>query len=334
MIFSSLSARTTVRGNVMVNAMRAAVNYQDGFGGGNWRKSAFSTDQQIDQMLSLNGGARSLSVHGNLIANAGRGRNKDEGYVNAWDRLPYITTLGRSGKASTEPAVNNISGNFVLGTYSPLLDVDTDDGASFYHTFDNVLAYGGYGRKGNCNAHDVRSFRNFFYWLPRATCETIDYTLQALVACLFSAGLTAAADNAPDSGGNGPDWSNNNGWFVNNTVVLSGGADPCGVLGGYASDCPTVGLGSACDFGELGTSPNNTASGPAGMVFGGNTIMVADWETVKVPARCGNDTLQQWLAKGHDPGTRVVPVQSWPVLLAAMRAKLGLPVGSGPAPSR
>eukprot|EP01045_Picozoa_sp_COSAG04_P032313 COSAG04_NODE_6290_length_1364_cov_0.939130_2_plen_183_part_01 len=182
-----------------------------------------------------------LSVHGNLIANAGRGRNKDEGYVNAWDRLPYITTVGRSGKASTEPAVNNISGNFVLGTYSPLLDVDTDDGASFYHTFDNVLAYGGYGRKGNCNAHDVRSFRNFFYWLPRATCETIDYTLQALAACLFSARLTAAADNAPDSGGNGPDWSNNNGWFVNNTVVLSGGADPCGVPGGYSSDCPTVG---------------------------------------------------------------------------------------------
>ena len=33
-------------------------------------------------------------MHGNLIANAGRGRNKDEGYVNAWDRLPYITTLG------------------------------------------------------------------------------------------------------------------------------------------------------------------------------------------------------------------------------------------------
>ena len=124
-----------------------------------------------NRSISDIGDASLLSVHGNLIANAGRGRNKDEGYVNAWDRLPYITTLGRSGKASTEPAVNNISGNFVLGTYSPLLDVDTDDGASFYHTFDNVLAYGGYGRKGNCNAHDVRSFRNFFYWLPRATCE-------------------------------------------------------------------------------------------------------------------------------------------------------------------
>ena len=34
MIFSSLSARTIVRRNVMLNAMRAAVNYQDGFGGG------------------------------------------------------------------------------------------------------------------------------------------------------------------------------------------------------------------------------------------------------------------------------------------------------------
>jgi len=48
MIFSSLSARTTVRGNILFNAMRAAVNYQDGFGGGNWCKPAFSTDQQIN----------------------------------------------------------------------------------------------------------------------------------------------------------------------------------------------------------------------------------------------------------------------------------------------
>jgi hypothetical protein len=280
MIFSSLSARTVVRRNVMFNSMRAAVNYQDGFGGGHW-------------------------LHENLIANAGRGRNKDEGYVNAWDRLPYITTI-RNGTASTEQAINRISQNFVLGTYNVLLDVDTDDSASFYDTFDNVLAYGGYGRKGACNARDVRSYRNVFYWLPRPTY----------------------------SGANGPDWSNNNGWFANNTVVLSGSPDPCGVPGGYASDCPTVGLGSACDFGDASlrvnprlTGPNRATNSPVGMRSFGNTIMSADWATMKVPARCGNHTLQQWLSKGHDPGTKVVPVQSWPVLLAAMRKKLGLQTG-------
>ena len=57
----------------------------------------------------------------------------EQGYINAWDRLPYITTI-RNGSASTEPAINRISQNFFLGTYSPLLDVDTDDGASFYET--------------------------------------------------------------------------------------------------------------------------------------------------------------------------------------------------------
>ena len=115
-------------------------------------------------------------------------------------------------------------------------------------------------------------------------------------------------------------------------MVLSGQPDPCGVPGGYASDCPTVGFGSACSFGDASllrsghqlAGGSATASGPAGMRFFGNTIMAADWATMKVPARCGSDTLQQWLASGHDPGTQVVPVRSWPTLLAAMRAKLGL----------
>ena len=80
MFFSSLAAKTHLKGNVFFNCVRAAVNIQDGFGGGTW-------------------------LDGNLIANAGRGRNKDEGVVNAWARLPYITSL-RNGTDSTEPAAN------------------------------------------------------------------------------------------------------------------------------------------------------------------------------------------------------------------------------------
>ena len=60
------------------------------------------------------------------------------------------------------------------------------------------------------------------------------------------------------------------------------------------------------------------------MLFSGNRIMAKDWKTMRVPTRCGNDTLQQWLAKGHDPGTTVGPVVVWPSILAQMRAKLGL----------
>lgn len=89
MFFTSLAAMSHVKGNIFFNAQRAAVNFQDGFGGGNW-------------------------LDGNLIANVGRGRNKDEGYINAWARQPYITNL-KNGTSSTEPALNVVSGNFILG---------------------------------------------------------------------------------------------------------------------------------------------------------------------------------------------------------------------------
>ena len=52
----ALSAQTTLQGNVFLNCDRAMLNINDGFGGGN-------------------------SIIGNLIANTGRGSNKDEGSI-------------------------------------------------------------------------------------------------------------------------------------------------------------------------------------------------------------------------------------------------------------
>ena len=166
-------------------------------------------------------------------------------------------------------------------TYSPLLDVDTDDCASWYDVHDNFLVYGGYGRKGALAANDVRSYRNYYYYLPRATY----------------------------AGGNGPAWADNNGWFLNNSVVLSGAADPCGVPGGYASDCISV-----------------VHNHSFGMVTAGNTIMAANFETLEVPAWCSaSTTVQQWIAKGHDNGTTVGPLPSLESVLSSARGVLGLP---------
>lgn len=175
-------------------------------------------------------------------------------------------------------------------TYSPLLDVDTDDCASWYDIHDNFLVYGGYGRKGALAANDVRSYRNYYYFLPRATY----------------------------AGGNGPSWADNNGWFVNNSVVLSGAADPCGVPGGYASDCISV-------------AHNHSL----GMVTAGNTIMAANFETLEVPAWCsaGQTTVQQWIARGHDSGTTVGPLPSLQSVLSSARKVLGLPPPSPSSPS-
>ena len=260
MFFSALAAMTRVSGNVFFNAARAAVNVNDGFGGGTW-------------------------LDGNLIANAGRERNKDEGVINAWARQPYITNL-RNGTDSTEPAVNRVSRNFLLGTYSPLLNVDTDDCASFWNVHDNFLAYGGYGRKGAITANDVKAFRNYFYWVPRATY----------------------------AGGDGPAFSDQNGVFVNNTVVLSGGADPCAVPGGYASDCLVV------------KQPG------LNMSVSSNSIRAAAYRSLTA---CGT-TLAQWIAEGHDRGTTLGPLPATAEVIASARTILGLvptPPPPPPAPA-
>ena len=254
MFFSSLAANTVLKGNVLLNAMRAGVNINDGFGGGN-------------------------RIEGNLMANIGRGWNKDEGVINAWARQPFITNL-RNGTASTQPAFNVVNGNFILATYSPLLGVDTDDCSSFWTASGNVLAYGGYGRKGSEQSTDVNSVGNFMFWMPRPTY----------------------------AGGSGPAWSDQNGVFANNTVVLSGGPDPCNVPSGYASDClPHVYPG-------------------LNMSVTGNTILAAEYATLMVPSWCAtNVTVLKWIAEGHDRGSSLGPLPSKDAVISSARSLLGLP---------
>ena len=70
---------------------------------------------QLDSTLTLRGichsGGGNL-ITGNLLFNTGRAANKDEGSINTWDRAPYITEF-RNGTASTIPAWNTISKNFL-----------------------------------------------------------------------------------------------------------------------------------------------------------------------------------------------------------------------------
>ena len=55
----ALSAQTRLEGNIFFNCDRAAINVNDGFGGGN-------------------------QISGNLVFNTGRAANKDEGSFNSW----------------------------------------------------------------------------------------------------------------------------------------------------------------------------------------------------------------------------------------------------------
>jgi len=67
--------------------------------------------------------------------------------------VPYITDL-RTGKPSIVPADRHIHHNFVIGTYNSQETIDTDDGSSYYKTYDNFFAYADNGLKSNFGGHD------------------------------------------------------------------------------------------------------------------------------------------------------------------------------------
>ena len=136
MWFQATTARTYFARNVFFNGPRAALNFNDGFGGGD-------------------------IIENNLLANCVR-ESGDHGPWNSWDRIPYITELGMlpdassptgykdaEGYPSVVPTFRTIRYNFVFDVYSSQEGIDTDDVSSFYHTHDNFLVYAAAGLKSD-----------------------------------------------------------------------------------------------------------------------------------------------------------------------------------------
>lgn len=121
-VFQAVSARTVIEGNVVYNLPRAAINLNDGHGGGD-------------------------RISRNFLANTCR-ESGDHGPINSWDRIPYITPVA-TGAASIVPAFRAIAGNYIVGTYNSQEAVDNDDGSARYHTSGNVLAFADYGMKSD-----------------------------------------------------------------------------------------------------------------------------------------------------------------------------------------
>jgi len=112
--FQAISAETLLSNNIFFNGPRAAVNFNDGFAGG-------------DKLV------------GNLLLNAVR-ESSAHGTLNSWDRMPFINAM--RGYASIESLPRQINKNFILGTYSAEACMNSDDGSSFYDVSGNVFAYG------------------------------------------------------------------------------------------------------------------------------------------------------------------------------------------------
>ena len=116
--FQAISARSLVKGNVMLNGPRAGINLNDGMGGGN-------------------------NISNNLVANFVR-ETADHGNQNSWDRTPYLTTMRHGpGRPSLAPATNTNGNNLML--FSNWGDnIDHDDGSAYWNATGNVLIGGGY----------------------------------------------------------------------------------------------------------------------------------------------------------------------------------------------
>jgi hypothetical protein len=120
------AAKTTITSNIMFNMPRAAINFNDGLGGGDL-------------------------VERNLIFNTCR-ESGDHGPINSWDRQPFLTKL-RNGTATFVPLNRTITRNFIVANYGASQGVDNDDGSSWYHIKSNVF-YTAEGFKMDYGGHD------------------------------------------------------------------------------------------------------------------------------------------------------------------------------------
>jgi len=133
--FQAVTAETLMQGNIFFNGPRAAVNFNDGFGGG-------------DVLTE------------NLLINTCR-ESSDHGPWNSWDRVPYITNLRHgASKPSIIPADREIHHNFIIGTYNSQEQIDTDDGTAYIKTHHNFLAYADNGLKSDFGGHDHVWYEN------------------------------------------------------------------------------------------------------------------------------------------------------------------------------
>lgn len=112
-LYVGVSANMTVRGNVVFNAARAAININDGFAGGHL-------------------------LERNLLFNSVR-ETHDHGAINSWDRQPYTW----DSEGTIAPLPIRITRNFVINNYNGVWGLCHDDGSNSYVDTYNFLPWSG-----------------------------------------------------------------------------------------------------------------------------------------------------------------------------------------------
>lgn len=131
--FQAKAVRSKVDGNTMFNAPRNGIVFNDPFGGGD-------------------------HISRNLAFSAMR-ETADGGTFNTWDRQPFLTTA-LNGTPSPYPAWRELSNNFFFNNYHMEMNIDTDDGSSWYTAHHNVLVGGEWAMKSDSGGHDNYQYNN------------------------------------------------------------------------------------------------------------------------------------------------------------------------------
>ena len=131
--FQAKAAESIVTNNIMFNAPRNGITFNDPFGGGDL-------------------------ITGNLAFSAMR-ETKDGGTYNSWDRQPFLTTT-LTGKPSPFMKYRELSLNFLINNYHMEMAIDTDDGTSYMRAHHNFLVGGEWALKSDQGGHSNWQWEN------------------------------------------------------------------------------------------------------------------------------------------------------------------------------
>ena len=127
-----LSCLNFLYNNVVFNIPRAAILFNDAFGGGN-------------------------EVANNLIFNTCT-ESGDHGPINSWNRMPFMTKVAH-GVNSFDAAYTNVYSNFIFANFGGSQAFDTDDGSAWYNMYDNFF-YCALAYKNDYGGYNVNYYNN------------------------------------------------------------------------------------------------------------------------------------------------------------------------------
>merc|ERR1719362_785891 len=236
-----------VEGNIVFNVPRAAININDGFGGG-------------------------TVIEQNLLFNTCR-ESGDHGPINTWDRQPYLSDV-RSGTPSLVPAYNQMSRNFLFANFGAGFGVDNDDTSSWYNITGNVLYQGG-GLKCDYDGHDKHFSGNLLVQATIGACShTCAYKSNFTDHCFNNTiiqaeraerpGMSAVPPfatiwfcNADDPSRIMPDYNNEMLPVIHSNRIYNSNGSAVNVTCGYSGDEDALNV-PLSRFQELGLMQNTT----------------------------------------------------------------------------